>query len=233
MNDLADVVVIISANAEWQVARQRLEHQPGNSTPFGEMVTTQMLVHDVKKTVVYFHGGWGKIAAAASTQFAIDRWQPQLLINLGTCGGLAGDIAIGTIILVDFTIVYDIIEQMGDPDIALAHYATELDLSWLRNPYPIPVRRDMLLSADRDIVAGEISTLRTKYGAVAADWESGAIAYVATKNGTRCLILRGVSDLVSPDGGEAYGRLDLFAGRTSELMNRLLDSMPGWLAVAL
>ena len=47
-----------------------------------------------------------------------------------------------------------------------------------------------------------------KYNAVAADWESGAIAWVAKKNNTRVLILRGVSDLVDDSGGEAYGNLD-------------------------
>ncbi len=80
----------------------------------------------------YFHGGWGKISAAATTQYVIDHFQPDLLVNLGTCGGFEGRIARGTIILVTKTIVYDIIEQMSEPEEAIAHYSTELDLSWLR-----------------------------------------------------------------------------------------------------
>ena len=143
------------------------------------------------------------------------------------------DIAAGEVLLVDFTLVYDILEQMGDPDEALAHYATEIDLSWLRGPLPLPARREMLVSADRDIVAGEVAGLRSRFGAIAADWESGAIAHVAARNGTRCLILRAVTDLVSHDEGEVYGRPELFAGRAEDVMNHLLDSLPGWLAAGL
>jgi adenosylhomocysteine nucleosidase len=67
-----------------------------------------------------------------------------------------------------------------------------------------------------------------KYNAVAADWESGAIAWVAQRNGVRCLILRGVSDLVNPATGEAYGNYDLFSQRTKEIMRKLLEWIPLW-----
>ena len=166
-------------------------------------------------------------------QYAIDRWRPKLLLNLGTCGGFAGDVAAGTLLLADFTLVYDILEQMGDADEALAYYAKEIDLAWLRGPLPLPVRRELLISADRDIVGAEIADLRARFGAIAADWESGAIAHVAARNGVRCLILRGVTDLVSTDAGEAYGRPEVFVARTAEIMERLLDSLPGWLAVSM
>ena len=68
-----------------------------------------------------------------------------------------------------------------------------------------------------------------KYEAVAADWESGAIAWVAKKNGTRLLILRGVTDLVGTDGGEAYGNLGLFHTRTKEVMKDLFELLPRFL----
>ncbi len=91
------------------------------------------------------------------------------------------------------------------------------------------MRRELLLSADRDIVAAEVAGLRARFGAIAADWESGAIAHVAARNGTRCLVLRAVTDVVDHETGEAYGRPELFVSRTAEVMARLLDSLPGWL----
>lgn len=229
--DSDGTVVIISADAEWRPVRASYPDAPVQTTPFGETFLADIDA-DGGQTVRFFHGGWGKIDAAASAQYAIDRWRPSLLINFGTCGGFAGDIAVGEILLVDFTLVYDIVEQMGDPDEALAHYATEIDLSWLRGPLPLPVRRELLVSADRDIVTGDIAELRARFGAIAADWESGAIAHVAARNGTRCLILRAVTDLVDHDEGEAYGRPELFAARTETVMARLLASLPGWLALA-
>jgi adenosylhomocysteine nucleosidase len=229
MNNLPVIVIIVSADAEWRAVRPRLDGATWLTTPYGEAAVRP--APDGRHQLIFFHGGWGKIAAAASAQYAIDRWAPKLLINLGTCGGFAGDIAPGTVLLVDFTLVYDVLEQMGDGEAALAHYATELDLSWLPARLPGPVLRTMLLSAARDIVAGEIQGLRERYGAVAADWESGAIAFVARRNGVRCLILRAVSDVVSPDGGETYGDVALFQARTNEVMGHLLDALPDWLAV--
>jgi adenosylhomocysteine nucleosidase len=215
------VVVLISANAEWQAVKEILAPSEVNSTAIGETFDLGALT--------YFHGGWGKISAAATTQYAIDHFQPDLLVNLGTCGGLAGRIRRGTVILVTKTIVYDIIEQMTEPDEAIAHYSTELELAWLPEPYPHPVQPGLLVSADRDIVTSDIPGLVEKYAAVAADWESGAIAWVAKKNGVRCLILRGVTDLVSESGGEAYGKIEIFHENTRTVMKGLIEQLPDWL----
>lgn len=132
--------------------------------------------------------------------------------------------------LVERTVVYDIVEQMTDPEAALAHYATDLDLSWLPAQLPTPVRRGHMLSADRDILPEDVRSLTENYGAVVGDWESGAIAWVAKRNGVRCVILRGVSDLVSTEGGEAYEVRGLFAQRTAEIMEMLVAILPAWLA---
>jgi adenosylhomocysteine nucleosidase len=234
LSQSGSVVVIISADAEWQVARPTLvslfSAEPAAPTPFGEALTGR--VDDAGATpVVFTHGGWGKIDAAASAQWAIDRWAPRLLVNLGTCGGFAGAIERDTVVLAERTLVYDIIEQMGDPEAAFAHYAVTLDLSWLREPYPHPVYRGLLLSGDRDLLAEEAPVLRRRFGGVAGDWESGAIAHVAARNGVRCLILRGVTDLVGPEGGEAYdGTLDFFRERAAAVMSALLAALPAWLA---
>jgi adenosylhomocysteine nucleosidase len=118
---------------------------------------------------------------------------------------------------------------MGDGAEAIAHYSTGLDLSWLKQPYPHPVRKGLLVSADRDIVMEDIPQLVSNYGAVAADWESGAIAWVAKKNNVRCFILRGVSDLVGGQGGDAYGIIDLFRERTKIVMKKLLEQLSDWL----
>ena len=64
----------------------------------------------------------------------------------------------------------------------------------------------------------------------AADWESGAIAYTARKNGARVLILRGVTDIVGPGGDETYGDVGLFQRRTETVMKRLFAELPSWLA---
>jgi len=118
---------------------------------------------------------------------------------------------------------------MTDTQTALGHYSTTLDLAWLPETLPMPVQRGLLVSADRDIVPAEAEALAERHAAVAADWESGAIAWVACRNRQRLLILRGVTDLVGPEGGEAYGNYELFLARTREIMKGLVDDLPKWL----
>jgi adenosylhomocysteine nucleosidase len=219
--------VLVSADAEWQAIRQIFPMGEVSVSPYGEW----FLLDDARGVIV-FQGGWGKISAAASTQYVIDRWKPELLVNLGTCGGFEGKIERGTIILVDRTAVYDIIEQMDDDLPFLAFYQTEIDLSWLREPYPLPVVRSLMVSGDRDLVVEEIPTLIKQYGAMAGDWESAAIAWVADRNQTRLLILRGVSDLVGSAGGEAYGNYESFKQSAREILGRLFASLPNWLECA-
>ena len=225
------VVVLISANVEWQAVRGLLPGIDVQTSPYGEWFYYPL--ESAPGPVLFFHGGWGKIAAAASTQYVLDRWQPALLVNLGTCGGFAGEIERGTVVLAERTIVYDIIELMGDFDEHIAHYTTEIDLSWLREPYPQPVRRTLLVSGDRDLMVDEVPHLRQRYGAVAGDWESGAIAWVAQRNKARCLILRGVTDLVGSEGGEAYdGNMQVFVQGTQRVLRGLIEALPAWITNA-
>ena len=162
--------VIVSANGEWAAVKSLFPEAQAETTPFGERM--ELKVQD--RLVTFFQGGWGKVSAAASVQYVIDRFEPDLLVNLGTCGGLAGRIEQGTIILVERTIIYDIIEQMTDSQEAIEHYSSTLDLEWLPEAAPTPVLRGQLVSADRDIRIEDIYGLISKFDAVAADWESGS-----------------------------------------------------------
>lgn len=226
------VVILISADAEWRAVRELFPHVQPEASPYGEWFVQEIILEDQSVKGIFFQGGWGKISAAASTQYAINRWQPDLLINLGTCGGIAGRIQRGEILLAERTLVYDIHEQMGDQDAHIAHYSTNIDLSWLSTRLPQPVRRSLILSADRDLLPGDIPDLVERYGAAAVDWESAAIAWVAQRSHVRCLILRGVTDLVSPLGGEAYGDPGYFQLAARQVMRRLVDMLPRWIGLA-
>ena len=232
-------MVIISADAEWRGIRKLFPDADYKVSIYGEWFESDLTEPAFEKNasstavpvpVVFFHGGWGKISAAASTQYAIDHWRPSLLVNLGTCGGFEGEIERGTILLVEKTVVYDIIEQMGDSEAHIRHYTTNLDLDWLSEPFPLPVFRSLLVSGDRDLLPQDISLLKSKYGAAAGDWESGAIAFTASRNGVRVLILRGVTDLVSSTGSPAYDNPNYFEVKAYEILKILVRSLPSWLS---
>ncbi len=222
------VVILISANQEWLAVKEILNPSVLYTMPYGEWFTDPQ---NDRFQVIFCQGGWGKTSAAGSTQYAIDTWHPAYLMNLGTCGGFDGRVQTGDVILVEKTIIYDLIEQMLDADTAIQDYSTNMDLSFIRKPYPQPVIQTVMVSADRDLVASQIPSLVEKYGAIAGDWETGSIAYVANLNRIHCLVLRGVSDLVHPaTGGEAYDNISLFSSRTRMVMENLLLHLPQWLA---
>ena len=217
------IVVLISATAEWNAVRPLFPDAKIRRFPFGECFDN--LIQD--EHISFFHSGWGKIASAGSMQYVIDNYSPDLIVNLGTCGGFENTVNQGDIILVDKTYVYDIVELMGDLDI-VSYYASSLDLSWLAEPYPFPARRGLIASADSDLPPGKIPFLKSQ-GAIAADWESAALAWVAQRNNARLLILRGVSDMVSEQGGELYNNIEIFNERARGIMQQLIEQLPEWL----
>jgi adenosylhomocysteine nucleosidase len=210
---------------EWKALKKVYPKENYQNSPWGEYFYKK--VQD--QNVLFFQEGWGKVSAAGATQYLIDNFDPEILINIGTCGGFEGEIERFDIVLADKTIIYDIIEAMGDSKEAINDYTTQLDLSWLGEDYPTKVRKTLLVSADKDLRTEEIGLLNKEYGAVAGDWETGAIAYIAKRNKKKTLILRGVSDLVSSQHGETYGNFNLYVQRTDTVMTRLLIDLPKWI----
>ena len=217
------IVILISAIAEWDAVKPLFPSANIRHFPYGECFNAIV----GNQSLRLFHSGWGKIASAGAMQYVIDRYLPDLIVNLGTCAGFEGVVEQGDVILVDKTYVYDIVELMGDMDI-VNYYASALNLSWLAEPYPHPARRGMIASADSDLPPEKIPILKSQ-GAIAADWESAALAWVAQKNNAHLLILRAVSDMVSEEGGEAYDNIEIFNQRAKAIMEELVRQLPDWL----
>lgn len=89
------VVAVISADAEWRALAPKLRDARPEHTPYGDAVVRAIGGRDV----IFFHGGYGKVSAAGSTQYAVDRWHPALIVNLGTCGGFGGARRVGDVVL--------------------------------------------------------------------------------------------------------------------------------------
>jgi len=216
--------VLISANAEWKAVRPLFKDAHVETSPYGEYFFANV----GRERVLFFQGGWGKVAAAGSTQYVIDHFKPVRLINLGTCGGVEGRIKRFDIVAPEKVVIYDIHEAMGDSREAIDFYSTALNVP---AQTPVPVVRATLYSADRDLTPEGLQEMEVQYKPVAVDWESGSIAWVAKKAGTPLLILRGVSDLVSPSNGEAQGNPALFEQNTGRVMTTLLQDLSKWIAV--
>jgi len=217
----ADTVIIISANAEWKAlgAIIKPENSRYKSSPYGQWFPREIN----GRRVIFFHGGWGKIDAAGSAQYAIDTFNPRLIINIGTAGGFPGKINKGDMLLVNRAITYDIYERMGEAGEAIDYYTTDLECPG------VPMDKGLMIgpiaSADQDLLPGNVASLHRQYGALAGDWESSAIAHTAKKNKVQCYIIRGITDIVHPAGSETYGDYAAFERETEKVMRRLVKIM--------
>ncbi|MEO7733001.1 MAG: 5'-methylthioadenosine/S-adenosylhomocysteine nucleosidase [Kofleriaceae bacterium] len=219
-HDAARVVVLISASAEWKIVTAQLPGEPLHDTPFGAWFVHRLAAEDV----VFFHGGYGKVSAAGSTQYAIDRWHPRLLVNLGTCGGFGGERKVGDLVLASETTIYDVIERMGSPDEAIADFHSQLDPALWPARLASRVVVAPLISADQDLDPAAVAALHTRFHAGVADWESGAIAWIATRNHVPVVILRGVTDLVDHAGADpTYNAIEVWQQASIAVMATLIS----------
>ena len=115
------IFIVTSANAEWSGIKFSFPVVQMASYPYGEYFQTTV---------------------ASALQYIFDRFTPDLVINLGTCGGFAGVVNHGDVILMEQTFIYDIAELMNSADVT-DYYASSLDLSWLAEPHPYPTRREI------------------------------------------------------------------------------------------
>ena len=215
--------VLVSANAEWTAVKSVFPNARIERTPYGERFIEQV----GEQRLIFVHGGWGKVAAAGSTQYVIDHFKPAHLINIGTCGGVEGRVRRFDIVVPDRVVIYDIHEAMGDDfREGISYYTTDLDIP---THFPTTVLRTTLYSADSDLTQARLREMEDQYRPVAVDWESGSIAWVAKRNGTPLLIMRGVSDLVSLEHAEAQGNEALFEENTARIMPGLINDLPMWM----
>ncbi len=214
------IVILICSRTEWCVFKNLVEWRVLSENDAFETIELQS-IHLSGVSVICCHSGWGKTAAAAATQFVIDRFRPDLILNLGTCGGIQGRVNPHGLYLAARTIMYDIVDRMNDQDNALLYYSSEITLDWLK-PFPDQIREATIVSADQDLDPVRVKELIRRFDAHCADWESASISWVCARSGIRCLILRGVSDMVSTLEGEAYADATVFNSGTDKVMGKLV-----------
>ena len=220
---MGNIVIIVSSNSEWKVLLDTVKPDELEESIYGNWFIKASLENTGKHQVIWFHGSWGKIASAGSTQYAIDKWHPELIINIGSCGGFEGFVENDEIVLVEETIVYDLIDRIGESGKSIIDYRTTMAVDWVTNEQIGHCKRVKIATADQDLDPERLVELNSKYGAVVGDWESGAIAWIAERNKTRLVILRGVSDVVGENGNIAYNEDEtLFFNGVKRVMEKLI-----------
>ena len=180
------------------------------------------------KFIILAQSGIGKVNAALNTQYIIDTYKPNIIINTGVAGGISEDLDIGDVVIGTYLVQHDFdVTVLGyakgymctgvEKDKPTKYYCDkELVKSFQscleQNMSKQKIHLGIIASGDKFISGKEIKKEINEYfGAVAVEMEGCAIAQVATRNKIPFVVTRAISDLAD--------------GKTAEYQNEFEKKM--------
>ncbi len=194
----------------------------------GKLKITTGKIED--KDVIIAQSGVGKVNAALNTQYIIDKFNPQYIINTGVAGGIGNGLSVGDIVIGKELVQYDF--DTSALGYAKGYMCTGIDkdkpTKYFSDDYLIKSFKTAVSEAHTktNVHEGIIATgdtfvsdknkkteIRETFNAIAVEMEGCAIAQVANANNIPCIIIRALSDLAD---GSATKSLEVFETEMAE-----------------
>lgn len=181
------------------------------------------------KDLIVSKSGIGKVNSAAMTQYIIDKYNPDLIINSGCAGSLSTNIKIMDVIVSSYVTYHDFlptrIMEFSTPEngkitadnslIKLAEKSLNKLDSY--NYYIAPIA-----SGDCFVTSENLrDEIKNNTGAYAVDMESASIGHIAKLNKVPFVSIRTISDF--SDGCDDFE--ELAAYKSSELVKDMIYSL--------
>lgn len=206
------MIGIISAMAQEMESIRSLLTQPQEETVGSVRFLRGFLEN---KPVVTAVCGVGKVHAALCAQTMILHFSPDMVINTGVAGCLAGGIAIGDVVVAENAVQHDMdTVTLGDApglisglDIVKLPCAPELTQALVQSVTRADgkVHRGTIATGDQFIHdTAKKRWIHETFGALCCEMEGGSIAQVCLINGVPCGILRAISDNADGDAPENF-----------------------------
>jgi len=200
-----------------------------------DVKTTQYHGHEL----VFIMCGIGKVNAALHTQYLIDMFNPEYVINVGVAGCLTQDLEFGDVVIADDLVQHDMdITAFGLPIGQIARMDT---FSFKCDSKLRDIAKGMT-HPDFRVVTGRIATgdqfieskvkatwIKETFGALAGEMEGASVAHVCHVNKVPFLVVRSLSDKAGMDDKEAIHSFDqlkdMVAIRSSLVVKQLLERL--------
>ena len=178
------------------------------------------------RRIVVAMSGVGKVNSAAMTQYIIDQYNVDVIINSGVAGGISSKLKIMDIVISDYVTYHDfypvrIMESYVPDKGKIKANTTLINISkkvvesmGLDNYHYAPICSGDMFVQDEEIKKDIL--IRT--GAVCTDMESASIAHTCSMNNIPFISIRTISDMA--DGGEYLE--DIAAYKSSEFVSKLV-----------
>lgn len=187
------------------------------------------------KEVLIVQGGIGKVNMALCTQYLIDRYAPEVIINTGIAGSLAPELDRGDVVIGTDAVEHDMdTTPFGDPrgyldgidgvSIPLDKQMADMAEMTNREVNPdIHTFRGRIASGDQFVATAEgRDSIYQEFGALCCEMEGAAMAHVAYMNHVPALVIRSISDKAD---GSTLGTYEEFKTKAIERTTVLLTEL--------
>lgn len=185
--------------------------------------------------VIILQSGIGKVNAAVGTAILLERHQPDAIINTGSAGGFATDLAIGDVIISDEVRHHDVDAvvfgyELGQvPGMPAAYHADSRLRDIARGAIAalgeVNVREGMIATGDAFMADPErVATTRAQFPTMlAVEMEGAAIAQTCYLYGCPFVVIRALSDI--PGSGNNHLSFEQFLDIAADHSSRMVDQM--------
>ncbi len=162
--------------------------------------------------IYLIESSYGEIAAAAATQYLIDKFNVERIFNYGAVGGLHEEHPVHKVGVASKIVHYDFdLSADGEyPEYPVGRYPNQKGLFIMPAEEALPsIHKNRLpeficASADKFVGAGEPKKkLRRDFNADICEMEAAAIVITCNRNGIPCSFIKAISDGVD-EGGKAF-----------------------------
>lgn len=185
--------------------------------------------------VIILQSGIGKVNAAVGTAILLERHQPDAIINTGSAGGFATDLAIGDVIISDEVRHHDVDAvvfgyELGQvPGMPAAYHADSRLRDIARGAIAalgeVNVREGMIATGDAFMADPErVATTRAQFPTMlAVEMEGAAIAQTCYLYDCPFVVIRALSDI--PGSGDNHLSFEQFLDIAADHSSRMVDLM--------
>ena len=185
--------------------------------------------------VIILQSGIGKVNAAVGTAILLERHQPDAIINTGSAGGFATDLAIGDVIISDEVRHHDVDAvvfgyELGQvPGMPAAYHADSRLRVIARGAIAalgeVNVREGMIATGDAFMADPErVATTRAQFPTMlAVEMEGAAIAQTCYLYDCPFVVIRALSDI--PGSGDNHLSFEQFLDIAADHSSRMVDQM--------
>lgn len=184
--------------------------------------------------IYLIQSGYGEIAAASATQYLIDEFYVESIINYGVVGGLHENYPakkvgfVRKIVHYGFDVSgggkYPIGRYPNQEDLFIKPEREALPLSVIEKALGTQLTEFVCASADKFVYGGEAKRqLREKFGADICEMEAAGVVLTCNRNHVPCSFIKAVSDGVDEDEKAFHKNVQSAAKICAKTIKKILE----------